>query len=107
MLLLLLCSLRLEEDQDLLQRLILQILRRPPPPDHPRRLGSRSFPRFFRHLYLNDGILTDFQEIEESAPPFLRHPSGETTVAAMKVVLDYESSTAARRLGGVYQATYT
>ena len=72
----------------------------PPPRNHTRNLGSSSFPKFFRHLYLHDGILTGLQEIKGSAPPF-PFPSGGTTVAAMKVVLVYESYAAARRLGGV------
>ena len=71
-LLLLLRSLRLEEDPDLTQHLLLQLLRLRPPPSILRGLGFYSILRLFRHLYPYDGTLTDLQEIEGSAPPFLR-----------------------------------
>ena len=54
------------------QHLLLQLLRLCPLPRLLRGLGFHSILKLFRHLYLYDGTLTDLQEIEGSAPPFLR-----------------------------------
>ena len=74
----LLLSLCLEEDPGSNQHLLLQILqllRLCPPPRLLRGLGSYSILKLFRHLYLCGGTLTDPQEIEGSALPFLARRS--------------------------------
>jgi len=68
----LLLSLRLEEDPGSNQHLLLQLLRLYPPPRLLRGSDFYSILKLFRHLFLYDGTLTDPQEIEGSAPPFLR-----------------------------------
>ena len=67
-----------------------------------KKVTFKLFPRFFHHLYLLYGILTGLQEIEGSAPPYLRRSfCWDYSGGYESCLWTRESLAAARRKRGV------